>query len=176
MPIRAAAEETETERAAVNASIPGKAKTRFRIAFSHAAHRSRPVALIRRRQTPTSPLCGFRKAVMCGTYTPISNGETDMLNIESKRNAAELTVALSGRLDTNTAPELEKALNTSLEGVNMLFIDMEKLDYISSAGLRVLLAAQKIMNEQGKMTITHVNKAIMEIFEVTGLSDILTIA
>jgi len=99
-----------------------------------------------------------------------------MLNIESKRNAAELTVALSGRLDTNTAPELEKALNTSLEGVNMLFIDMEKLDYISSAGLRVLLAAQKIMNEQGKMTITHVNEAIMEIFEVTGLSDILTIA
>ncbi len=99
-----------------------------------------------------------------------------MLNIESKRNAAELTVALSGRLDTNTAPELEKALNTSLEGVNMLFIDMEKLDYISSAGLRVLLAAQKTMNEQGKMTITHVNEAIMEIFEVTGLSDILTIA
>ena len=99
-----------------------------------------------------------------------------MLNIESKRNAAELTVALSGRLDTNTAPELEKALNTSLEGVNMLFIDMKKLDYISSAGLRVLLAAQKIMNEQGKMMITHVNEAIMEIFEVTGLSDILTIA
>ena len=99
-----------------------------------------------------------------------------MLNIESKRNAAELTVALSGRLDTNTAPELEKTLNTSLEGVNMLFIDMEKLDYISSAGLRVLLAAQKIMNEQGKMTIMHVNETIMEIFEVTGLSDILTIA
>ena len=99
-----------------------------------------------------------------------------MLNIESKKNAAELTVALAGRLDTNTAPELETALNMSLDGVKTLLIDMEQLDYISSAGLRVLLAAQKTMNKQGEMKVLHVNEMIMEIFEVTGFSDILTIA
>lgn len=99
-----------------------------------------------------------------------------MLNIGSKRNAAELSVALAGRLDTNTAPELEKALNASLDGVNTLVIDMEQLDYVSSAGLRVLLAAQKTMNKQGEMKVLHVNETIMEIFEVTGFSDILTIA
>lgn len=99
-----------------------------------------------------------------------------MLNIESKKNAAELTVALAGRLDTNTAPELETALNMSLDGVKTLLIDMEQLDYISSAGLRVLLAAQKTMNKQGEMKVLHVNETIMEIFEVTGFSDILTIA
>ena len=98
-----------------------------------------------------------------------------MLNIKSQKNASELTVALSGRLDTNTAPELEKALNTSLEGVNALTIDMEKLDYISSAGLRVLLAAQKTMNRQGSMKVKNANEIIMEIFEVTGFADILTI-
>ena len=98
-----------------------------------------------------------------------------MLNIESKQNAAELSVALTGRLDTNTAPELEKTLNTSLDGVETLFIDMEQLDYISSAGLRVLLAAQKTMNKQGEMKVMHVNETILEIFEVTGFSDILTV-
>ena len=98
-----------------------------------------------------------------------------MLNIETKRNASELTVLLSGRLDTNTAPELEKALNASLEGVNALTIDMEKLEYISSAGLRVLLAAQKTMNRQGSMKVKNANEIIMEIFEVTGFADILTI-
>ncbi|MBR4905591.1 MAG: STAS domain-containing protein [Clostridia bacterium] len=98
-----------------------------------------------------------------------------MLNIKSQKNASELTVALSGRLDTNTAPELEKTLNASLEGVNALTIDMEKLDYISSAGLRVLLAAQKTMNRQGSMKVKNANEIIMEIFEVTGFSDILTI-
>ena len=98
-----------------------------------------------------------------------------MLNIESKQNAAELSVALTGRLDTNTAPELEKTLNTSLDGVETLFIDMEQLDYISSAGLRVLLAAQKTMNKQGEMKVVHVNEPILELFEVTGFSDILTI-
>ena len=98
-----------------------------------------------------------------------------MLNIMSQKNASELTVALSGRLDTNTAPELEKTLNASLEGVNALTIDMEKLDYISSAGLRVLLAAQKTMNRQGSMKVKNANEIIMEIFEVTGFSDILTI-
>lgn len=98
-----------------------------------------------------------------------------MLNIETKQNASELTVALTGRMDTNSAPEFEKALNGALEGVNTLLIDMEQLDYISSAGLRVLLAMQKTMNRQGEMKVLHVNETVMEIFEITGLSDILTI-
>ena len=98
-----------------------------------------------------------------------------MLNIEKKGSASELTVALAGRLDTTTAPELEAFLKESLEGVPSLMIDMEALEYISSAGLRVLLSAQKIMGKQGEMKVTHVNETIMEIFEVTGFSDILTI-
>ena len=98
-----------------------------------------------------------------------------MLSIEKKTNASELTVALTGRLDTTTAPELEKELKASLDGVTALTIDMEGLEYISSAGLRVLLSAQKIMNKQGEMKVVHVNETIMEIFEVTGFSDILTI-
>ena len=86
-----------------------------------------------------------------------------------------LTVALDGRLDTITAPELEKELGDSLEGVRELTFDFAKLEYISSAGLRVLLAAQKIMNKQGSMKLIHVDEVIMEIFEVTGFTDILTI-
>ena len=98
-----------------------------------------------------------------------------MLNIEKKGNASELTVALTGRLDTTTAPELEKELKASLDGVSALTIDMAALEYISSAGLRVLLSAQKTMNKQGEMKVVHVGETIMEIFEVTGFSDILTI-
>ncbi len=98
-----------------------------------------------------------------------------MLNIEKKGNGPELTVALSGRLDTTTAPELEAELKESLDGVTALNIDMAALEYISSAGLRVLLSAQKIMNKHGGMKVVHVNETIMEIFEVTGFSDILTI-
>ena len=98
-----------------------------------------------------------------------------MLNIKSQKNASELIVELSGRLDTNTAPELEAALKTALEGVEELTFDLEKLDYISSAGLRVLLAAQKTMNRQGSMKVKNANEIIMEIFEVTGFADILTI-
>ena len=98
-----------------------------------------------------------------------------MLNIEKNINAAELNIALSGRLDTTTAPELEKELKASMDDVTSLVIDMKALEYISSAGLRVLLSAQKIMNKQGKMTVKNVNETIMEIFEVTGFSDILTI-
>lgn len=98
-----------------------------------------------------------------------------MLNITKKTNASELTVALTGRLDTATAPELEQALKVSLDGVTALILDMTALDYISSAGLRVLLSAQKIMNRQGAMKVVGVNETIMEIFEVTGFSDILTI-
>ena len=98
-----------------------------------------------------------------------------MLSIEKKPDGSELTVALSGRLDTTTAPELEKELKASLDSVTVLTIDMEELEYISSAGLRVLLSAQKTMNKQGEMKLVHVNETIMEIFEVTGFSDILTI-
>ena len=95
-----------------------------------------------------------------------------MLNIEKKNNGTELTVALTGRLDTTTAPELESA---SVDGVTALVFDMVALDYISSAGLRVLLSAQKVMNRQGEMKVIHANESIMEIFEVTGFSDILNI-
>ncbi len=98
-----------------------------------------------------------------------------MLNIEKNTNEAELTIALKGRLDTTTAPELETELKTSLDGVTTLVIDMSALEYISSAGLRVLLSAQKIMNKQGEMKVVHAGETIMEIFEVTGFSDILTI-
>ena len=98
-----------------------------------------------------------------------------MLNITKNTNASELTVSLTGRLDTTTAPELEKELRDSLDGVTTLVIDMTALDYISSAGLRVLLSAQKTMNKQGEMKVVHVGETIMEIFEVTGFSDILII-
>ena len=98
-----------------------------------------------------------------------------MLNIEKKTNGNELTVTLTGRLDTTTAPELEKELKENLDDVTVLVIDMAALEYISSAGLRVLLSAQKIMSRQGEMKVTHVSETIMEIFEVTGFSDILTI-
>ena len=98
-----------------------------------------------------------------------------MFDIKKSIESGKVLFALSGRLDTTTAPELEKEIKASLDGVTDLKIDMQKLDYISSAGLRVLLAAQKIMNGQGQMTILNVNETIMEIFEVTGFSDILTI-
>ena len=98
-----------------------------------------------------------------------------MLNITKNTNASELTVSLTGRLDTTTAPELEKELKASLDGVPTLTIDMAAREYISSAGLRVLLSAQKTMNKQGEMKVVHVGDTIMEIFEVTGFSDILTI-
>ncbi len=98
-----------------------------------------------------------------------------MLTIEKNLNAPALTVALIGRLDTTTAPELEKELKASLDGITELTFDLAALEYISSAGLRVLLSAQKTMNRQGTMKLTHVNETIMEIFEVTGFSDILTV-
>lgn len=98
-----------------------------------------------------------------------------MLNIKKTEENGNLLVALEGRLDTTTAPELEKELQASLDGVQVLTMDFEKLEYISSAGLRVLLSAHKTMSKQGAMKITHVSDVIMEIFEVTGFSDILTI-
>lgn len=87
----------------------------------------------------------------------------------------QLTIQLEGRLDTTTAPQLEEELKASLAGVKKLVMDFEKLDYLSSAGLRVLLSAQKTMNKQGEMVIRSVNETISEIFEVTGFIDILTI-
>ena len=98
-----------------------------------------------------------------------------MLNITKNANGSDLKVILEGRLDTTTAPQLEAELNSALSGVTALKFDLEKLDYISSAGLRVLLSTQKTMNKQGTMSITGVNDTIMEIFEITGFSDILTI-
>ena len=98
-----------------------------------------------------------------------------MLNVNKIANGTNLTVVLEGRLDTTTAPDLEKELKDSLDGTTELIMDLEKLEYISSAGLRVLLSAQKTMNKQGKMKLIHVNEIIMEIFEVTGFSDILII-
>ena len=98
-----------------------------------------------------------------------------MLNITKSADNSALTVILEGRLDTTTAPQLEAELKDSLDGATELTLDMEKLEYISSAGLRVILSAQKIMNRQGEMKVTHVGETIMEIFEVTGFSDILTI-
>lgn len=95
--------------------------------------------------------------------------------INKTQNDTELTVAPEGRLDTITAPELEEALKDLPESVETLTLDLEKLDYISSAGLRVLLSAQKMMNNRGGMKVTHVNEIISEIFEVTGFTDILTI-
>ena len=98
-----------------------------------------------------------------------------MLNIEKTQNNDTLTVALDGRLDTTTAPQLESELKAALDDVNALVIDMKKLAYISSAGLRVLLSAQKVMNKKGGMVVRNVNAEIMDIFDVTGFVDILTI-
>ena len=97
------------------------------------------------------------------------------MKITQKRNQNDLIIALEGRLDTTTSPELEAAVKSSLAGVTSLEMDFSELDYISSAGLRVLLAVQKTMNKQGEMKVTHVNETVMEVFEVTGFSDILTI-
>jgi anti-sigma B factor antagonist len=97
------------------------------------------------------------------------------MTIRQTQNGNELTVALEGRLDTTTAPELEAALQASLGGVTALTLDFAALEYISSAGLRVLLSAQKIMNRQGEMKVTNANETVKEIFDVTGFSDILTV-
>jgi anti-sigma B factor antagonist len=98
-----------------------------------------------------------------------------MLNIIKNASGKELSFILEGRLDTTTAPELDEAVKNNVEGVEYLKFDLEKLEYISSAGLRVLLSAQKIMNKQGQMEVVNTAPAVMEIFEVTGFSDILTL-
>lgn len=98
------------------------------------------------------------------------------MTVNKNLKADALSVAVEGRIDTTTAPELEKEIKDSLGGVKKLVLDFEKVEYISSAGLRVLLSTQKIMNKQGEMKLINVSSDIMEIFEVTGFSDILTIA
>ena len=96
------------------------------------------------------------------------------MKIDKKINENELTMKLEGRLDTMTAPELEKEIG-DLTGINSLIFDFEKLEYISSAGLRILLSCQKKMNTQGTMTIKNVNQLIKEVFDMTGFSEIITI-
>ena len=97
------------------------------------------------------------------------------MTIEKKINGEETILIVSGRLDTQTAPELEKMLDEILPGLKELTFDMTNLEYISSAGLRVILKAQKAMNTQGSMKLTDVNDSIMEVFDITGFLDILTI-
>ena len=98
-----------------------------------------------------------------------------MLNIRKTLEDSTLCVALEGRLDTNTSPDLEAELRDSLPGVSTLIMDLEGLEYISSAGLRVLLSTQKVMNKQGEMKLINVNSTVLEILEITGFTDILTI-
>lgn len=95
--------------------------------------------------------------------------------ISKESNGTSLTISLDGRLDTTTAPQLEAEITGGLNGVTNLIIDMEKLVYVSSAGLRVLLKAQKTMNKQGTMTVKNVSSEIKEIFEVTGFDELLNI-
>ena len=97
------------------------------------------------------------------------------MTINKTQNGTALEIALEGRLDTMTAPELEAELNSSLKNAESLVLDFSKLNYISSAGLRVLLSAHKIMTGKGGMKVTHVNEIVQEVFDVTGFADILDI-
>ena len=97
------------------------------------------------------------------------------MEIRKTNNGSEMILAIVGRLDTTTAPQLEAELKQSINGVEKLVMDLEELEYLSSAGLRVLLSAQKVMKRQGEMVIRNVNETINEIFELTGFADVLTI-
>lgn len=97
------------------------------------------------------------------------------MTIEKNRQGDELNIKLEGRLDTVSAPELDAVVKNELGGVATLILDLKKLQYTSSAGLRVILIAQKTMNKQGKMILKNVAEAVMEVFEMTGLADLLTI-
>ena len=97
------------------------------------------------------------------------------MTIEIKRNAEETIIELAGRLDTTTAPVLDKTINNDIEGTKNLVLDFKSIEYISSAGLRVLLGAQKMMQKIGSMKVTNVCEAVMEVFEMTGFADILAI-
>lgn len=97
------------------------------------------------------------------------------MEINKTKNGSSLNVAAEGRIDTVTAPEFESDVKAELNGVTALTLDFEKVNYISSAGLRVLLSLQKIMNKQGTMTVKNVNETVNDIFEVTGFSEILNV-
>ncbi len=97
------------------------------------------------------------------------------MTINKTKNGTNLTVAVEGRIDTVTAPEFENEVKSAIDGIDELVLDFTELNYISSAGLRVLLSLQKVMNKQGSMTVKNVNETVSDIFEVTGFSDILTI-
>lgn len=97
------------------------------------------------------------------------------MTIEKNLKGTELTITIIGRLDTTTAPQLEAEIKNSVAGIEKLVLDFASLEYLSSAGLRVLLGAQKTMNKQGEMIVKNVNETINEVFEVTGFIDILTI-
>ena len=97
------------------------------------------------------------------------------MTIEIKKNAEETIITLVGRLDTTTAPALDKTINEDITGTKNLVLDVKELEYISSAGLRVLLGAQKKMQKIGSMKVTHVREEVMEVFEMTGFADILVI-
>ena len=97
------------------------------------------------------------------------------MNIKQKKEDKKLTIFISGRVDTNTAPELLENLKESMVGIEELILDLADVEYISSAGLRVILFAQKTMNSQGSMSVAHVSNDIMDVFELTGFTDILTI-
>jgi len=95
------------------------------------------------------------------------------MNIELNRHEKELTISLDGELNSATAPDFEKVISTSLKDVELLRLDFSKLSYLSSAGLRVVLVAQKIMMQQGKMVIKNANQDVMDIFSMTGFSNFL---
>ncbi len=97
------------------------------------------------------------------------------MTINTKQEGTQLTISLEGRLDTVTAPELEEVIKEKLHGMTELIMDLKDIAYVSSAGLRVLLSAQKVMNRQGSMVIRNANEDVMEIFDVTGFVDILNI-
>lgn len=97
------------------------------------------------------------------------------MNISTNKDGGKLTISLDGRLDTTSAPQLEGVLRETLRGVTELEMDFAKLAYISSAGLRVLLSAMKLMKKQGSMVVRNVNNTVMEVFEITGFADMLTI-
>ena len=97
------------------------------------------------------------------------------MTITKNQNGTDLELSLEGRLDTMTAPELEAELKNSMDGIESLTLDFSKLDYISSAGLRVILSAHKAMSSKGGMKVTNVKEVVQEVFDVTGFADILTI-
>ncbi|MCQ2547798.1 MAG: STAS domain-containing protein [Clostridia bacterium] len=97
------------------------------------------------------------------------------MEIKKQKEGTNLTINLAGRLDTTTAPQLDNELKSVLDGIQNLVMDFEELEYISSAGLRVLLGTEKVMKKQGQMVIRNANDTIMEVFEITGFADILTI-